>query len=335
MIYIDRKYLLLISTKLEYFKQKDPNVYTFRCPFCGDSQKSKSKTRGFVYAKNDNYFFTCFNCSHGTNLISLIKYIEPSLAKEYIFENFNESIGKKTKTEAYDIIKNHNPPVFIKKPTLDIESIKSLDQQHFAKKYVLNRNIPTEKQNLLYFAENFSEYIKTISDKNIKDSKPRLIIPFFSKSGELIAIQGRAFDSYSIRYITIKIKPDTDKLYGLERVSVKKPIQVVEGPIDSLFLDNCIATADSNLASANKLFEKQNLILIPDNQPRNKEIVKNIEKYIDSGFKVCLFPNSIKQKDINEMIQHGYTKEQIQSIIDTNTFSGIRAKLEFINWKKI
>ena len=63
--------------------------------------------------------------------------------------------------------------------------------------------------------------------------------------------------------------------------------------------------------------------------------IVQLDKYIEAGYNVCMFPDYIEQKDINEMILSGKTADEIQELINTNTFSGIEAKLKFSTWKKI
>ena len=332
-IWLDRKFTLLLSPKLENFKRKNDNLYSFRCCYCGDSQKNKSKSRGFIYEKSGNYFSICFNCGKSTTLKSLINFVDPFLEKEYILETFRE---KST---------NFIPPKPVFKPSipkfksfeskLKLPTIESLPDDHIAKKYILNRQIPKFAHKLLYYAEDFREFVSTVSDKTLEQTSPRIVIPFFSKAGELIAFQGRALDAYSMRYITVTVDKSHTKLFGVERIDPKQKIRVVEGPLDSFFIPNCVATADSNLSSAAFVFDKQKLILIPDNEPRNISIVKNIEKYIKNGFNIGLFPDSVKQKDINDMVLNGLTKEEISGIIELNTFHGLRAQIEFLQWKKV
>ena len=62
---------------------------------------------------------------------------------------------------------------------------------------------------------------------------------------------------------------------------------------------------------------------------------KQIKRTINQGRQIVIWPDSMKHKDINDMIVAGYTKEQIQEIIDDNTFSGVAAQLRFAEWKKI
>ena len=147
----------------------------------------------------------------------------------------------------------------------------------------------------------------------------------------MFAFQGRAFGNEQPKYITIVLDSQKEKIYGLNRIDWKKTVYVVEGPIDSLFLDNCIATAQSDLRLKNR---KDNIVLVPDNEPRNEQIVKQIEKFINNNYSVVLWPESVKEKDINEMIISGKTKSDIQHLIEQNTFNGISAKLKFTNWRK-
>ena len=182
-----------------------------------------------------------------------------------------------------------------------------------------------------------SKFIKElgIEKEKLVDGDHRIVIPFYDKEGNLIALQGRALGESKMRYITVKLQDDNRKFFGLDNVNEEDPIYVVEGPIDSLFLNNAIATADSNLTSATEVFDKTKLVLVFDNEPRNKEIVSLMEKAIDNHFNVIIWPEMITKKDINEMVLDGLTVEDIQDIIERNTFVNLRAKMEFINWKKV
>ena len=124
----------------------------------------------------------------------------------------------------------------------------------------------------------------------------------------------------------------TSKIYGIDRIDDKKDIYVVEGPFDSLFVENCIAVAQSDLRVSQY---KEKSILIPDNEPRNKELCKQIKKFIDNNYRIVLWPSAIKEKDINEMILSGKTKKEIKTIIDNNTYQGTKALMQFSMWRKV
>ena len=330
MSYIDSKFLNILSPQLLKFQKKGDNLWNFRCPYCGDSQKSRSKARGFVYRKKNDLFFKCHNCGMGTTLGNLIKYLDSKIHKDYIMERY--SSGVKTVDPKPEF--HFNAPVFRKKGILkNLKSISDLPEKHPARTIIEKRKLPPKCLNDLYLCESFYKFTNSLIPNkfpSLDGDHPRLLIPFRDKDGEVFAYQGRAFGDEIPKYITIKLNSDADKIFGLDKVDMKKKIYVVEGPIDSLFLDNCIAVAGADFNNV-----QGDLTVIYDNEPRNKEIVKQIEKTISQGRSVVLWPDSMKEKDINDMILSGYTKLEIQKIIEDNTFEGVFAKLRFTGWKKI
>ena len=331
MSYIDTKYLNIISPYLQQFKKKGDNLWNFRCPYCGDSQKSRTKARGFVFRKKNDLFFKCHNCGVGASLGNLVKTVDSKTYKDYIFERYKK--GVETRSSPQPEFK-FNAPVFRKKGILEgLQSIKNLPDDHPARQIVERRKLPVESLSDLYLCESFFKFTNSIIKgkfPSLDGDHPRLIIPFRDESGEVFAYQGRAFGNEQPKYITIKIDEEREKIFGLDKVDKSKPILVVEGPLDSLFLDNCIAVAGADFSNI-----KGNLTVIYDNEPRNKEINKQIEKTIDQGKSVCLWPDHMKEKDINDMIIAGYSKKEVQEIITNNTFSGASAKLRFAEWRRI
>ena len=331
MSYIDTKYLNIISPYLQQFKKKGDDLWNFRCPYCGDSHKSRTKARGFVFRKKNDLFFKCHNCGTGASLGNLIKTLDSKTYKDYIMERYKK--GVETRSSPQPEFK-FNAPVFRKKGILKgLKSIQDLPDDHPARQIVERRKLPVESLSDLYLCESFFKFTNSIIKgkfPSLGGDHPRLIIPFRGEDGEVFAYQGRAFGNEQPKYITIKIDADRDKIFGLDKVDKSKPILVVEGPLDSLFLDNCIAVAGADFSSM-----EGDLTVIYDNEPRNKEINKQIEKTIDQGKSVCLWPDTMVCKDINDMIILGYTKEEIQEIITNNTFSGVAAKLRFADWRRI
>jgi len=331
MSYIDTKYLNIISPYLQQFKKKGDNLWNFRCPYCGDSQKSRTKARGFVFRKKNDLFFKCHNCGVGASLGNLVKTVDSKTYKDYIFERYKK--GVETRSSPQPEFK-FNAPMFRKKGILEgLQSIKNLPDDHPARQIVERRKLPVESLSDLYLCESFFKFTNSIIKgkfPSLDGDHPRLLIPFRDESGEVFAYQGRAFGNEQPKYITIKIDEERDKIFGLDKVDKSKPILVVEGPLDSLFLDNCIAVAGADFSNI-----KGDLTVIYDNEPRNKEINKQIEKTIDQGKSVCLWPDHMKEKDINDMIIAGYSKKEVQEIITNNTFSGASAKLRFAEWRRI
>jgi predicted RNA-binding Zn-ribbon protein involved in translation (DUF1610 family) len=329
MSYVDTKYLNLISYMLPLFKKKGDNLWNFRCPYCGDSQKSRSKARGFVFRKKNDLFYKCHNCGVGASLGNLIKYVDSKTYDDYILERYRTGI--ETRSSPQPEFK-FDAPVFKKDVFKSLQSISQLASTHPARRLVGERKL-SEFSNDLFLCPSFFKFTNTLVENkfpSLGGDHPRLMIPFRDEKGEIFAYQGRAFGDEKPKYITIKLDEDADKIFGLDKVDKSKPILVVEGPLDSLFLDNCIAMAGADFSNFDG-----DLTIIFDNEPRNKEICKQIEKTISQGRNIVIWPDSMRHKDINDMIIAGYTKEQVQQIITDNTFSGATAQLRFTEWRKI
>lgn len=332
---IDRKYVFLVSAQLSMFKQKNDDTWSFKCPFCGDSKKSKTKTRGYFYRKKSGLSFKCHNCSLGCSFATFLSKINDSLFKDYRLERFKEEhnspgLAKPT----FDEFKVPRPQF---KPSMGIPSIESLSQEHSAKKYILGRKIPKKFHSAIYYADDFLKFCdETFSGhgKKLIKEDPRIVIPFYSIEGDLLGVQGRALNNSKIRYITIKKSEDSGKAFGLNHLDLSKPIYVVEGPFDSMFLNNAVATMDSTLPSIKQILGDKDYIFCYDNQPRNPQIVSMMNSTIELGDKIVIWPQS-EAKDINDMILSGMTIEELHSLIEENTYQGLRAKMKFISWRKI
>ena len=335
-VFIDRSFLLRMSPKLGRFSKKKDDLYNFRCPLCGDSQKNKLKARGFVYRKQNDYFFMCHNCGASTTFYNFLKQVDESLLKEYQLERYKngETGNNNYPKPEFEEYKTETPKF---KKALELPTIDSLPEAHFAKNYVSQRRIPETFYSQLYFAEDFAAFIQSlgIEKENLHKDDKRLVIPFYDKDKNLIAIQGRALGESKLRYITLKLHDDNKKVYGLDRANTESMVYVTEGPIDSMFIENAVATADSNLESITDCVDKSKVVLVFDNEPRNKEIVAKINSAIDKHFKVVIWPEFIDSKDINDMVLDGFSPDEIQDIISKNTFVNLRARMEFVNWKKI
>jgi len=289
-------------------------------------------------------FYKCHNCSAGMSFAFFLKNNYPSFYDSYVVEKFKDQheekktvdISASTKTNFSELKKRAKPNRKTIKPHLD--SIQSLDDNHYAKRYVIDRQIPEEHYNKLFYTKDFAKLVKHLFPnygRELYKDDPRLIIPFFNEEKKIIGMQGRSFDADpKLRYITIRDEDAEKFFYGLDRYDNKKTGYVVEGPIDSLFLPNCVATANSNLNHACSVID-EDLVVVYDNEPRNVEIVKSLETCIKSGRKVCIWNSNICEKDINDMILSGISQNDLVSIIESRTFSGLEAKLEFTQWKKI
>ena len=276
-VFIDRSFLLRISPRLGRFSKKKDDLYNFRCPLCGDSQKNKLKARGFVYRKQNDYFYMCHNCGISTTFYNFLKQVDGQLLKEYQLERYKngETGNNNYPKPEFKEFKTEKPTF---KKALELPSIDSLPEAHFAKNYVSQRRIPENLYSQLYYAEDFAAFIQSlgIEKEGLYKNDKRLVIPFYNKEKTLVAIQGRSLGESKLRYITLKLHDDNKKVYGLDRANTESMVYVTEGPIDSMFIENAVATADSNLESITDCVDKSKVVLVFDNEPRNKEIVSKI-----------------------------------------------------------
>lgn len=343
MDWLDHKYISLAAPHLSQFKQKN-GLYNFRCPFCGDSKKSRTKARGFIVETKGKVFYKCHNCSIAAPFFKLLSHLNAELADQYRTDRFKEKHGdvprKQKLFEKVPDITSTAKPVFIKySPLKDLKKISQLRPDHPVKQYVQKRLIPSNFHYKLFYAPMFKQWVNTfIPDKFDVSTpdEPRLVIPLLDSYGNLIGIQGRNFSQKGTRYITIIVDESKPKLYGLDHTNVNKITYVFEGPIDSMFVPNSIAMAGADCVAALRQagIDQSNVVLCYDNEPRNKEICNRIEKMIDLGFKVLLWPSHITHKDVNDMVIAGVKPADIKLIIDNNTFSGLEAKLQFTIWRK-
>jgi len=320
---IDSKYVGLISSRLQKFKKVKPDLYNFRCPICGDSQKNKNKCRGYMYVVKNNTNFKCHNCGASLSLNNFIKKLDTTLHKQYTLEKFKEGhTGRSFVVDEPEF--KFKKPVFRKK--LDLPKAS---ENFFAKEYLEERKLNPEK---FYFTDKFKEWTNTKKqtfDSTYRD-EPRIIIPMYDRDKNLIGFQGRSLTHNSVKYITVMLEDSAPKIYGLDTIDEKLPVYVVEGPFDSTFINNSVALcgSDGDLG----YLEGSDTILVYDNEPRNREIVGRIERCIDRNQKVVIWPSNIVEKDINDMVLAGH---DVMSMIKLNTYSGLEAKIKFNTWKKI
>ena len=337
MLHIDLKYISLVGPNLRNFKKKNTCLFNCSCPICGDSEKKRTKARGFFYQKGQSMYYKCHNCTAGMGVGNFLKSVFPAYYDQFLMEKYKsgsstpkveKTIAKIAEVKFYTLTSSH------------ATKISELDDKHFVKQYVLGRKIPEQHHNRLFYTEDFAALVNDVFPgkyTNLKPNDSRLVIPFFDSDRRVLGLQGRSlFAEGGLRYITIRASSTTDLVYGLDRLRSNSRAYIVEGPIDSLFLPNCLAAANSDLASClNKVDLELDAVLIFDNEPRNKEILSLISTAIKQNRKVCIWPNSIIEKDINDMILSGLSKDDVLKIVDDRTFSGLKAELEFSLWKKL
>lgn len=334
--FIDIKFVTLLSGQLQRFNIKNRNPFkaNFRCTICGDSQKSKTKARAWILEnpKTSLFHYHCFNCGSSISFKNFLKTYFPLQYNDYVTEKYIENAADKKVDDSTETIEN---PGFIKGDHLKkIKKISQLKHDHPAKLYITSRCIPPAQHYRIYYAPKFKEWVNSIIPDKIPQNvpeEPRLILPLFSRDKKLIGISARSFNPKALRYITIMFQ-NVPKIYGLELVNFSKPYFVVEGGIDSFFLDNCIAMVGADTSFAG-IENAENATFVHDNEPRNKEICKRMETLLKKGYKVCIWPPNMNGKDINEMVLNGC--QDIEKIILDNTYSSLHGLLKLNEWKKV
>jgi transcription elongation factor Elf1 len=341
MNYIDSKYVRLVGSQLERFKEKSKDLFNCKCPLCGDSKKKKSKCRGYIYSKENKAFYRCFNCGASMSISTFIQTINNDLFLSYLLEKFRD-----------------NKIEVIKAPELVLE--KTPEQKLFETGHILkychklSGNIPEDMYEIYDYANNRKiplasfEYLYAGSDLNLiarnfdKYSElkfpvfPILVIPFFDENGGCDYIQCRHINKNEgkndRRFTTFEVNENSLKIYGVDRIDWNKTVRIVEGPIDSLFVDNCLGMAGISqelLISYIKKMAKKEIVFCYDNDYRyNKEILNQLKKRIDEGFSVLIYDKRFKWKDMNDAIKGGWSIERLNQYICERTFKSLWAKIE-------
>jgi hypothetical protein len=335
-LFLDQKYLMLISNRLPLFKKKKDAVYNCRCILCGDSTKNKHKARGYFFQYKTDLRYKCYNCDVSISFGNFLRDLDAMTYSQYSLERYSE--GHSKAANAVPEFKFEEPVFKSSEDRLLDKLLDRLDTQGTDNEAVVfceQRKIPKEKFKQLYYISNIKDIVQLNEEykESIKGEEPRLVLPFYDEVGQLSGVTCRALRGEALRYITVKIKDNTPLIFGINDIDKKKAIHVVEGPIDSLFVDNCIAVGGSSFSKLAQLdLPKDNLVIIFDNQPRNKEVCTIIEKNIDQGYKIVIWPQTLQEKDINDMVLAG---KNVSRIIKENTFSGLTAKAKFYSWKRV
>lgn len=335
-LYLDQKYLSLISNRLPLFKKKDDRLYNCRCIICGDSSKNKRKARGYFFNYKNELRYKCHNCDASLSFGNFLRDLDSAMYSQYSLEKYTEGNTVKLSNALPTMVFEEPKFKSTQERLLDklLDRVDTLTPDHEAYRYCLERKIPVSKFKQIYYIDNVKDIVQLNSSykESIKGEEPRLVFPFYDSNGQLSGVTCRALRGEALRYITVKVKDEVPLIFGLNDVKKNDIVYVVEGPIDSLFIDNCIAVAGTSFGKISTLgLDTKNLVMIFDNQPRNKEVCKIIEKNIDQGYRVVIWPQTLVEKDINDIVSSGH---DVARIIKQNTYHGLAAKAKFIAWKR-
>ena len=330
-----------LFSKVQQFKRKSHNSWNFRCPVCGDSDKSKTKARGNIYQNSKGGFsFKCFNCGESKSVQQFLKENFKELYDEYRMAIFKDRKEQEQQQRAI-----YKPATDYFDKTLLTPAEKVLA----ARIYLAGRMIPEDKWKYFYYCKKVGSFIRANRgdgkyDK-IKDEGEFLVTPIINwitstdrEVVQSVCCRNISKDPNALRYIHAKFRDDClydQVIWGLNEIDKSRPIICCEGIFDAIFLDNAIALLTS--VKTVKGYDNCQLVYLLDNEPRNKDIVKIAEKHAHEGRTISILPSKYLEygKDINDFIKNNCSVQDIQKDILMNTYSGPRAILEIQKWRKI
>lgn len=311
MPYADN-YAMLLADRLTKFKQVRAGQYNFRCPICGDSKSDLNAARGYIYSGGNKPNMHCFNCNAHHSLKGFLKIVAPDLYRQWIMDEVasGDFPGSRRSVVAHRIKAPADPLVgdtWLIQHNLD--RVTDLPHNHPVVGYLKEREIPQHQWNRLWFVQSMHQL-----DDSLKSRAPRLAIPIFDRHNRLVSITCRALDDeVKPRYQTHTVARDVPQIFGAELVDTAKTIVVVEGPLDSLFIPNCVAATGTNLERVLQVIPSGEFIFALDNQPRHQDVVKEMMHLIDAGKTVFIPPPELKSKDINAMTPGSPAKSELAS----------------------
>ena len=333
MSFVDYKYIGLISSRVERFKDNGNHVYQMRCKFCGDSKKKKSLARGYIYSKENKFRYHCHNCGASMPLGQFIKLVAPDLYMAYMVDSFHKEGTKplqKTTEKTYHKIQTNHP--FLDKCI----KLSKVDKSNPVYQYAIHRKIPEQYFDDFMSCANINHITGMIDKYNHKKypNHQSLVIPFYNKNRELPQLQCRMLAG-DLRYITLTLDDNVPKIFGLKYINWRKTVYVTEGPIDSLFIPNCLAIGGlKNFRAMDYIEHKtKDLVYIFDADWKyNPDVKRTLLEKIEKNHKLVILKNDFGAKDINEYIMNGNTTQNLIDYVEKNTFHGLRAKLETVHY---
>lgn len=344
-MWIEQKYAQLVSHKFLRVSEKN-NQINFRCPYCGDSRKDKTKARGYLLQKDGGWYYFCHNCHITRSFANFLKEQDTTLYQEYSLERLREGSSPPSAVDDCATSKQEafaSKPVFTStlgvKPFKELKKVSQLGLRHPARLYILQRKIPSNVHYKIFYVENGYNWArKWLPEKFAKDFEgkdPRIVLPLKDSKGRCFGAIARSINPNSKhRYMKLSWADEEGFIYGLEDLDQKKTVYVTEGQFDSLFIPNAVAVGSLHWKLLTKHLTTTDVVIVLDNEPRNPTTNESLAKAIDAGYKVCIWPSHIKQKDINDMVIDGYDPVDIKQIIDSNTYQGLKAKLAHSVWRK-
>lgn len=339
---IDLQFVNQLSPYVSHFVKKSDTLWNFRCPFCGDSKKSQRKARGYILVYNDVIFYKCHNCGKSLPFPAFLKALDYNLFQSYSLEQFKaQPFIEKDDDKNTTTVSTKNIfadlKIFKSSDDFKITKISSLNPRNEAWKIIRKRKIPNSYHPFLFYCTAFKHFVNSIIPEKFNlelPDSPRLIIPFLSSNNRLIGFQGRDLVNSDAKYLTIMLDHNYPKIFGLNRFKTNERAYLLEGPFDSMFLPNSLAFCGLDFDKMAEFVTPKSSTLILDNEPHSSYVVSHMKTAIEKGYSLFFWPQSIKEKDINEYICAGHSEQDVLNLVKFYTKSGLSALAELSKWRK-
>ncbi|ASD50415.1 DNA primase [Acidovorax phage ACP17] len=345
MSWFDTKYISLMSVRLERYKQTGPTTHTFRCPYCGDSQSKKSKTRGYFYPVKDAMRFKCHNCGASRSIRDFIKEICPDLYRGYLFDYFGRAEKPETEVVPSEFKTANMSARFKKKEEFlsNFKAVAALPEDNPGRAYIEGRMIPEKWFNSIYYVEDANDVfsrLEAYKHKTWKQTFDAVMVPFHSREEDgfkLMYVQLRFLgEDPPIRYLTLEVDGG-HKAWGLDRIDPTKRVYILEGAFDAMFVDNAVACAGSDITALSDYFKEigcDDVVAVWDSDfATNADVNAKLVAAVNKGMPVVLTGPGLPGKDINAAVKNGFTPDSVMPYLASRQFDGLSARLELTKFK--
>lgn len=330
MLYVEQRFVQLLAPRLHQFKQKSSNLWNFKCPYC-EADSTHRKARGYIYEREGRLLYWCHVCSVSKSLTRFIRDVDPALHIELVREKLLET----TRGEPIALPRAEVPTRVAARQWDGLVPLRALPLSHTARAWARSRKLSDEAQDLFY-ADDFFAWARAIEPEKHKrvPAEPRVVIPFRGADGQPVGFQGRALGDSPAKYVTIVTRPDEPFLFNLDRVRRDDVVIALEGPIDAMFLDNAVASGGGDVTRelARSGLDQSLVVVAYDNERRSPATIKKMRQAIERGYSVCVWPESVRHKDVNDMVVAGMSPTLIRQIVLQSSCRGGAALARLASW---
>ena len=335
--WMQEQYIVEAGKSIEGFRKVRDGLYNCRCPICGDSAVDETKRRGyFIQHPDSGWSYYCHNCGAAQGVKWFLKTIDEELYRRYCLEAFRSGRDLSFETKRPEI----------KAMSVDEQRIlgsrllvrcSNLPKEHDALKYLEGRRVTTEMASRIFWTDDFPNLVKgACGSKYDGSALPQKGVVFPVRNFDLKLVGWQIRDIHSQdkrrRFATCTVQDASGDLCFVPRkLDSSKPVFVVEGCIDALFLNNSVARLQAALWKFQP--EQYSCIYFNDQEPRNKEVVKEISRCVRKGLKTVLLPSDYREMDVNDIaVQFGMGIDDIERLFLENAWNGLTAQIKFSKW---